>query len=257
MITTFIKRMLGLLMLVLLPALSYAEVPSGRYTNHFGQLGTDIWDLSGTYSEADYDNSFDYSIVQDDKGKITGQGVEMFSYDDEYDVTLYSTISGSLKSIGNVTRAAMKLKGSGTATDGYQVVNVKAKMTDTFYIDKINGSLIGYGKGTICAQGEGCAPLYASEELDIPGEADGSWDLVLDIQNVDGKKLTGTALAILQNGRQVPFTLTGKYDSSSDLTKLKLKGSGGKFTIQSHAIPGQLVFQTIKGKTLGQTVNFP
>lgn len=255
MITTFIARAAVLWVMILLPALSYAEVPSGHYENHFGQPGTDIWDLSGTYSETNYDNSFDYSIVQDDKGKISGQGIEMFIYDDEYDVTLYSTISGSLKSIGNVTRADVKLKGSGTATDGYQAWNVKAKMSDTFYIDKINGLLIGYGKGKICAQEEGCAPLYINEELDIPGEADGSWDLVLDIQSVDGKNLTGIASVILSNGRVEPLALKGKYNAKTDLAKLSLKGSAGKLTIQAHAATGALHIQTVKGKLLGQTVN--
>jgi hypothetical protein len=257
MITTCIKKALGLWLLVLLPTLSYAEVPSGHYSNHLGQAGTDIWDLSGPYSRTDDDGSLTYAIVQDDKGKISGQGMEMFSYDDDYDVTLYSTISGPLKSRGNVTYAYVKLKGSGTATDGYQVWNVKAKVPVTLYIDKINGSLIATGKGKICAQGEGCFPLYVAGESDIPGDVDGSWDLTSEIQNVNGEKLIGTAEAILKNGRKVPFTLKGTYDANRDLMKLRLKGSGGKFTIQAQALAGQLVFQTIKGKILGQIVKYP
>lgn len=72
---------------------------------------------------------------------------------------------------------------------------------------------------------------------------------------MDGKKLTGTALATLQNGREVPFSLKGTYNAGTDLTKLKLKGSGGKFSIQAQEVLDQLVFQTVKGKLLGQTVN--
>lgn len=255
MITTFIKRVVGLLwIMILLPALSYAEAPSGHYENHFGQPGTDIWDLSGTYDETEDDASFNFTIIQDDKGKISGQGT-LTGSGDGIDIALDSTISGSIKSIGNVTRAVLKMKLVGTATDGYQVVNVKSKIVFTFDVDKLNGLLIGTGKGKICVKGEGCGSINEPAQFDIPGEADGSWNLVLDIQNVDGKKLTGTALATLQNGRGVPFGLTGKYNTNTDLTKLKLKGSGGKFAIQAHAIASELVFQTIKGKMLGQTVN--
>lgn len=250
------KRVLGLWLLVLLPALSYAEAPSGHYENHFGQPGTDIWDLTGTYSLTDEDWSLHYVIVQDDKGKISGQGAESFTYYGD-DVEWYATVSGSVKSIGNVTRAELKGKLVGTVTDGYEAWNIKGKMKGTYNIDKFNGFIIGNTNFNICAKGEGCRSFNNVLQLDIPGEADGSWDLVLDIQNVDGKKLTGTAEAILYNGRKVPFALTGKYNANTDLTKLKLKGSGGKFAIQAHAIAPELVFQTIKGKMLGQTVNVP
>jgi hypothetical protein len=41
------------------------------------------------------------------------------------------------------------------------------------------------------------------------------------------------------------------------MAKLQLKGSGGKFTILAKATSGALIIQTMKGKLLGQTVNFP
>lgn len=254
MITTFIKRAFGVWLLVLLPALSYAEAPSGHYENHFGQPGTDIWDLTGTYSLTDEDWSLYYSIVQDDKGKISGQGAESFTYYGS-EVEWYATVSGSVKSIGNVTRAELKGKLVGTVTDGYEAWNIKGKMKGTYDIDKFNGLIIGNTNFNICAKGEGCRSFNNVLQLDIPGNADGSWNLVMDIQSADGKKLTGTASAILSNGRTEPLALKGKYNAQTDLTKLKLKGSGGKFTIQAQVIANQLVFQSIKGKLLGQTVN--
>jgi hypothetical protein len=143
----------------------------------------------------------------------------------------------------------------GTATDGFQVVNVKGKFT--FNVDRLNGLLIGIAEGKICVKGEGCGAVDEAVQFDISGETDSSWDLTLDLQNVDGKKLTGMASAILANGRIVPFTLKGKYNANTDLTKLSLKGSGGKFAIQANAIASQLIFQAIKGKLLGQAVNVP
>lgn len=253
MITTFIKRALGLWILVLLPALSYAGAPSGHYENHFDRQHG-VWDLSGTYNETESDASFNYSIVQDDKGKVSGQGT-LTGSEDGINVELNSTISGSIRSIGDVTRTVLKMKLAGTATDGFQVVNVNGKIEFTFDIDKLNDLLIGTAKGKICVKGEGCLPIDEAAQFDLPEGEDGTWDLVLDIQNVNGKKLTGTAFAELSNGRIVPFVLKGQYHAKTDLTKLSLKGGGGNFTIQAHAIASQLVFQTIKGKMLGQTVN--
>lgn len=258
MITTFIKRALGLWMLVLLPALSYAGAPSGHYENHFDQQ-PGVWDFSGTYSGTDDEGSFDqtfvFTIVHDDKGKISGQGTRTGIYDDDYDFELHTTVSGSIKTIGNITRGDLKEKGVGTATNGYQFWKVKGETKQTLYIDEIDGLLIGPRKGKICAQGEGCLPINDVAFIDIPDGEDGTWDLVLDIQNVNGKTLTGTASAILARGRIVPFALKGKYNANTDLTKLSLKGGGGNFTIQANVVANQLVFQTIKGKMLGQTVN--
>lgn len=256
MITTCIKKALGLWLLVLIPTLSYAEVPSGHYSNHLGQAGTDIWDLSGTYSLTDGDWSLYYAIIQDHKGKISGQGVESFTYYGD-DVEWYATVSGSIKSIGDGTRVDLKGKLVGTVTDDYQAWNIKGKMKGTYNIDKFNGLIIGNTKFNICTEGEGCRSYNNALQLDIPGDADGSWDLTLEIQNVNGEKLIGTAEAILKNGRKVPFTLKGTYDANSDLMKLRLKGSGGEFTIQAQALAGQLVLQTIKGKMLGQIMKYP
>lgn len=258
MITTFIKGMLCLWMLVLLPALSYAEVPSGHYENHFDtQYG--VWDLTGTYDDADIGFPSDITITQDNKGKISGQGAVAGSQDG-FTADVDFTISGSIKSLGDVTRVTLKTKIGGTATDGSQVWDIKGKFTLTGDVDKSTGSLIGRAKGKLCVEGEGCFPIDEATELELPAEADGSWDLFLDIQNVDGKKLIGTGSAFLQNGngiREVPFTLKGKYNAGTDLATLKLKGSGGSFAIQAYATTFELIFQSIKGKMLGQTVNFP
>lgn len=252
MINTLIKRVSVLWIMILLPTLSYAGVPSGHYENHFDRQHG-VWDLSGTFDETENGVSSNFTIVQDDKGKINGQGT-LTGSEDGIDVELNSTISGSIKSIGDVTRTILKMKLIGTATDGFQVVNVNGKITFTLDVDKLNDLLIGTAKGKICVKGEGCLPINDSAQLNIPPEEGGTWDMVLDIQNVDGKKLIGTASAILANGRIEPLTLKGKYNAQSDLTKLALKGSGGKFTIQAQEVLGQLVFQSIKGKLLGQTV---
>ncbi len=256
MITTFIKRALGVWLLVLLPALSYAGVPSGHYESHFDRQHG-VWDVTGSYNETELGISDQYTIVQDDKGKINGQG-RMTGTDGGIYIELATTYSGSIKSIGDITRVVLKERLAGTATDGYQAATVKGKITYTYDIDKLSNRLVGTAKGKVCAKGPGgseCAPFNEAAQADLPEEAQGTWDLVLDIQSAEGKKLTGTASAILSNGRTEPLALKGKYDAQTDLTKLGLKGSGGKLTIQAQEVLGQLVFQSIKGKLLGQTVN--
>lgn len=256
MITTFIKRALGLWLLILLPALAYAGPPSpGIYENYFsGQQA--VWDLSGHFPFSElYGASGDLTIVQDDKGKIRGQGTITGSQDGlTVDVNL--TASGSIKSLGDVTRAAVKVKIGGTITDGYDELALKGTLKLTADVDKPTGSLIGTATGKICVKGEGCLPIDEAMELPLP---DGSWVLILNIQNVDGTKLTGTATAELYNLegalRTETFTVKGKYNANTDLAKLSLKGSAGNFTIQAYDQAGSLVFQSITGKLLGQAVN--
>lgn len=255
MMNTLMKRVLGLGLLVLLPTLSYAEAPSGSYAYYFDQQHG-VWDLSGSFNESYGDASGSITIVQDDKGKISGQGTVAGSQEGSTaDVDF--TVSGSIKSLGNVTRVTLKTKIAGTVNDGYDEWNIKGKITLAGDVDKSTGSLIGTAKGKICIQGEGCLPIDEATTLDLPPEANGFWDLYMDIHSVDGKKLTGTASAELYSLagelRTVPLTLKGKYDAATGMTKLSLKGSGGKFAIQAYT--SDLILQAITGKLLGQAVN--
>lgn len=266
MITTFIKRTLGLWMLMLLPALSYAEVPSGHYENHFNRQPYGVWDLSGTYHNAMYlgglidDGLFNFTLVQDDKGKINGQGTVSGSQDG-YDASATFTASGSIKSKGNATTAILKTILAGTLTQSPSQWNVAGKVNLAGQIDKPTSVLRGSLRGKVCAIGKGCESLDETAELSLPLETNGDWNLFMDITNVDGKKLTGTAMAAAKNAnganREVPFTLKGQYNGDTDLAKLRLVGSGGKLTIQATATGSSLTIQSMKGKLLGQAVHFP
>lgn len=265
MIATVIKRALGWL-LVFLPALAYAEVPSGHYENHFDRQPYGVWDLSGTYSNSMYlggllgEGLFNFTLVQDDKGKIRGEGTVAGSRDG-YNATANFTASGSIKSGGNTMSAVLKTVLIAAVTDGHTIWNAKGNVKLTGKVDKPTSLLRGSVKGKVCAQGEGCESVSEKAELPLPVETHGAWDLHLEITNVNGKKLTGTATAVLHNAdgaiRNVPFTLSGQYNAQTNLTKLTLKGSGGKFTIRANVSASQLIFQSMKGKMLGQTVQFP
>lgn len=266
MIVTFIKRTWGLWILMLLPALAYAGAPSGHYENHFDRQPYGVWDLSGTYHNGMYlggvldEGLFNFTLVQDDKGKISGLGTVSGSQDG-YDANASFSASGSIKSKGNATTAVLKTILAGTVTENYTEYNATGKVKLTGQIDTPTSLLRGSIRGKVCAIGKGCKSVGETAELSLPLGANGDWDLSMDITNVDGKKLTGTAMAVVKNGdganRDVPLTLTGRYNGSTDLAKLSLKGSGGGFTIQAMATGGTLTIQTMKGKLLGQAVKYP
>ncbi len=272
MIAAFIKRALGLSLLVLLPTLSYAEVPSGYYETYFDQLETDIWDLSGYYHGSIYfnehDNDVDFWLSQGDDGKITGGDGKLWVWN-EWPVDF--SLSGAIERIrGDIPRVVLRTKikekinfGDDEDPDWWKI---SGPIRYTAVIDTPSNSLTGTVRGTLCLtyleDGEkDCSPIdEAPLYFSFPAEANGSWGLVLDIQNVNGKKLRGTAEAILYTEtdpntvRRIFFTLKGKYNASTDLAKLTLKGSGGKLTIQAYAESPYLYPLTIKGKMMGQTI---
>ena len=79
---------------------------------------------------------------------------------------------------------------------------------------------------------------------------DGNWELALDLQSPDNKKIVGTGAATLSNGRVIPFTVSGNYSAAKLLTKLNLKGEGGTVTLQNDTSHWALT----KAKLLGQKV---
>jgi hypothetical protein len=113
-----------------------------------------------------------------------------------------------------------------------------------------------------------------SQWLDVPDGVDGTWALLFDIQNVNGKKLAGAASAVLSNGRTLPLALNGSYSVKplrpgratprldgvlvEEVAKLNLKGGAGTVTIQADAdVPGALLLQKMTAKIFGQTVKIP
>ena len=240
-------------LLLLFPVSIFAEAPGGHYENQFtDQPG--LWDLSGSYSEGAGDN---ITVAQDDKGKLTGQA-SLSTTDGSLSITMAGPVVGSIKTTRGVPRISITMKLTGTATDGVTTAPVTMNVQFVLGIDRVNNELNGTFKAKICVKvrGAGCQSGNGSQQFDLPPDADGTWDLVTDIQN-NNSKLAGNASAVLSNGRMLPLSLNGQYASKSDMTKLNLKGSAGTLTIQANAVPAALVLQKVKGKLLGQTVSLP
>ena len=256
MLNIVIKGTLLLWLLILVPSSIHAGAPGGHYDNQFtAQKG--LWDLSGNYSETDASSSATMTVVQDDKGKLTGTFTITFT-SPQATVNVKGPITGSIKTTGGVPKVSVSIKLTGTGSNGVQTAPVTGTLTLTLGIDQADNELTGTYTLNTCvkAPGSGCNSKTGSQQLDLPAGMDGTWDLITDIQNTNGK-LGGKASALLSNGRTLPLSLQVQYVSMTDLTKLTLKGSAGTATIQAKAAPGALMLQTMTAQLLGQMVTVP
>ncbi|HWP59584.1 MAG TPA: hypothetical protein VNL14_16950, partial [Candidatus Acidoferrales bacterium] len=192
--------------------------------------------------------------VQDNSGKLSGNGFANAT-EEGFDIALNFTLLGSVKGKDNITTVKLTMKITGTASDGFQVIPVSGNLKFNFAVDNASSQLLGAVKGKICVQGLGCAPIDEAAQFAIPEGSDGDWTLVMDIDSLDGKALAGTGAAVLSNGRALPVALSGKYASTSDTSKVTLKGDGAKLTLQGNATPGVFAIHTLKAKLLGQRLS--
>jgi hypothetical protein len=252
----FREVIIGLIMAAVLPTASYAELPSGHYDIPFGQQ-QGVWDITGSYSDTDVSTTTNFTIVQDDKGKITGNGTTT-GVEQGYTVQMNFTAKGAIKSVADVTRVDVTTKYIGTATNGGPIYKITGNVKYSFEIDPLSEELVGTASGKICIQKVGCDSITDTIDYDLPASEDGTWTLALDIVPAsNGKNLTGTATATLANGRSEALALSGQYVSSTDTGNLKLKGSAGLVTLRINAVAGNALVQMINAKLLGQKVVGP
>jgi hypothetical protein len=248
------RKLRWFLMIVIVaasPASVRADAPAGQFNLQF-LPSQGIWDVTGNYPSSEFDViTNDIDLVQDEKGKITGTGTGTGT-DQGITVDLVYNVTGSIKTANDITRVLLTLKISGTATDGFTTLPINGTIKLTLDLDKVNNILIGSGAASLCARGR-CARASGPVQFDIPQSPqpmDGNWELALDLQSPDNKKIVGTGNATLSNGRVIPFTASGTYSAAKLLTKLNLKGEGGTVTLQNDA--GQ--WALTKAKVLGQKV---
>ena len=252
-----VKQALLILMLgAALPAVAQAELPSGHYVIPFSQQ-YGVWDVTGNYSDDDVSTTTSFTLVQDDKGKITGSG-STSGTEQGYNIQLNFTVKGAIKAVAGVTRVDLSTKHTGTATDGGPIYNINGSMKLSFEIEPSSQELRGTAKGNICIKKVGCDSIDDTHDYDLPASQDGTWNLALNVVPAsNNKNLTGTATATLSNGRVEPLNLSGQYVSSTDTANLKLKGSAGLVTLRINAAAGQAAVQMINASLLGQKVVGP
>lgn len=240
--------------------MSYAEIASGTYTKEFnGDLN--LWDISGSYTEDLEDISLSYTLNMDPSGKFTGSG--SFYYDAGWSGYLSGsfTVSGSVKSAGNVTRVGllMKIGGDGNI-EGYDAT-FTASVKEQLEIDTSTRQMLGSASGrlTVALPDFGkkkSVSIPRSEASTIlPAQADGNWSLTLDIVP-SGTKYTGSATVDLSTGKSFDLTLSGNYSAKKDVSKLVLKSLDRTIPIslnlQALCTSTDMSVQSLKGKGLGQ-----
>ena len=237
----------------------YAEIASGTYTKEFnGELN--LWDISGSYTENLEDISLSYTLNMDPSGKFTGSG--SFYYDVGWSGYLSGsfTVSGSVKSAGNVTRVSllMNIGGDGNI-EGYDAT-FTASVKEQLEIDTGTRQMLGSASGKLTVTVPGFGKKSASiprsvASATLPAQADGNWSLTLDIVP-SGTKYAGTATVDLSNGKSFDLTLSGNYSAKKDVSKLVLKGLDRtvpiSLSLKALCSSTDMSVQSLKGKGLGQ-----
>lgn len=209
-----------------------------------------VWDTTGNYPSNEFDATNSIDLVQDDKGKITGVGTG-FASDSGIDVNLVYDFAGSIKGGSSQTRVSLKMRVSGSATDGVVTLPVSGNIKMSLDLDKTNNVLLGSGNGKLCVQRQ-CGRVEGPVQFELPQPMDGSWTLDVNLQNLDGKRIGGTANATLSNGRAMPFTVTGNVGNAG--VRFNLKGSAGTILFGPASQENLWGAEFIKAKLLGQSV---
>jgi len=243
-----------------------AENISGTYSNDCTGL-VKLWDLSGTYSSTNDDQTETETMVltMDATGALTGSG--HFDINDT-DEELHGdfTASGKVSSAGSVTRVKLTfVVTSGTGEVQGRDVTFQTKLNENFEIDDSSRMLVGTTTGKIkvtvpslgITKSKSIPSSPTAESL--PDEVDGAWGLYM-IAAPNGTKYDGTSALQLSNGKVFVAGVAGSYSSKTDLSKVSLKSTDKSAPITLNLVEqnlgNALSILSMKGKALGQTLQF-
>ena len=204
-----------------------ADAPSGVYSFSFGGAQS-IWVLDGVPECESGDACPDVPVVCDPRG---------------------SDRTG-------ITRVLLAFRFAGILPQS-PVPDVFVRVTGTIkgQIDASGASHSTF-KAKACVRGAGCEKVAQTGSFDVtPGEGD--WTLDLDVVNVDGTELAGTALASLGGGTEYAYTIEGRFDAEKDESRLALlpdaESAGSSVRLKKvHVASGQMDAE-IQYKILGHT----
>ena len=230
-----------------------AQVPGGAFSYVF--TNEPLWDVTGTYalngsSNGVTDNAT-FVITNSAKGAITGTQAEIIN-DGSVTVNVHSTVTGKISVKAGETVAS--LKSSGTFT-GSLTGTAKGKSTET--IVSSNLTIVANLSEALSARGHS-KKFSATTSASLPGGMNGDWQLDTTITNAVNK-LSGTGTLTLSNAREFTYTITGSFNTKTEIAKLKLTGAGAALgTSFSMTTEGtNMDLTALKGKILGQKPTVP
>jgi hypothetical protein len=230
-----------------------AQVPSGAFSYVF--TNKPLWDVTGTYSLNGSSNGVTdnatFVITNAAKGTITGTQTETLN-DGSITINVHSAVTGKISVKAGATVAS--LKSAGTFSGSLSGI-AKGKSTETVIASNL--TISATLSETLSAHA-GSRKFTATTSASLPGGMDGDWQLDTSITNsVD--KLSGTGTLTLSNAREFTYTITGSFNTKTEIAKLKLTGAGAALgTSFSMTTEGtNMDLTALKGKILGQKPTVP
>lgn len=223
-------------------------VPTGHFEFFFSEPR--LYGISNTVNESIGPFDVNFTVILDEKGKITGSGFATIDGDsDNLDSDV--RVAGKIKAAKNVTRFNLILKLKGVVTVDEQSLPFKGIFNSKLEISNATSTAIGIIKIKLCVKGFGCEKLVENFSVPLPG-LNGSWMLSLDLLDAGNNKIVGDGLITLSNDREISTKISGKY--SSEIIKLKLKNSSGSKLGLTSTVNGMMLdsINKISGKVLGQ-----
>lgn len=242
---------------------------SGTFSHDFSG-DVPLWDISGSYSGIVAQGlDLEFSITEEPSGKLTGTGTMNLNDGAGNLIGGAVTVSGAVKTSGTVTRvslSALVTSGSGTAVVNGTVHNLTFAGTTV----TLPGEIEVTGHQLVFT---GCSAKIKAKEpvtgikynitfqpgapgyLDLPGDADGGWDVTL-VLNPSGNKFGGSADVQTLPGKTRSLNVTGTFFPITNSSNITIKGAGSSLGIVLLTSGSNVIFQTVKGKLYGQTLKF-
>jgi hypothetical protein len=236
--------------------ISHAQPVAGEYHYSFTNGLIPLHDLS--VSVVTNVDGIDEQITLNlsPKGRLTGSFTA--HYDDGTVVLdLNGSLAGSLSS--TPPRYQMVFAGHGPLSGTAYGRPIRG--THTFRArleaDPITGVATGRETVTVCLVGYGCRT--ESEDLSFnviePANSEGDWSLVLNI-STKRNTISGTAQAMLANGRTAEFRVLGTYAPRSQTTRLTLRGTGAANGVLINlTADSAMQLRSVRGKLFGQPLD--
>lgn len=209
-----------------------------------------LYDISGSWDTNSGDAHLIYTVALSPQGKISGPFNSTLD-----DGTDYLQYTGS--SAGTVTGANGQLRVNylrrATITGVHDSEHVTGSITMHSRLLPVapGNGLTGPAILTLCFRGHGCRSGTGTFTLPFAGEPEtrGQWRLSLSF-TTEKKRIKGTAVATLFNGRTVNFTISG---TEGAIRKLRLAGTqeakGTSLQVQLNAGDD---LTSLRGRLFGQ-----
>jgi hypothetical protein len=267
-------KRLGFLFVLLSSLYLAAAQPAGQVVFYFDRTTIPVWDFSGPYQldqplegagDSVTDTSYSINISQSNSGKLTGAGTTILAIGDDYVAADYD-VSGSVKTSQGFARATFTVRLQGQDVIKGQVRKFNFSFKYSVDIDYETLELVGTVKGNGSIQGIGSTSANSDFVTPLPPGVDGSWYVYMDILALSSLGGTGSinVASFVPNdnppgmpvARSLPADLKGSYSSSTDLSKVNLKGinegKGTKLSLKFYTGAGAPA--NMDGQVLGQKV---